>query len=282
MQATEVKSIPLAEIREPALPVRAAMNDDALESLARSIRDVGIINPLTLIAREGYYEIAAGHRRFRAARQVGLAAVPAIVLPADSAEAEAVKIHENIEREELNPAEEAIFYAQLLEKFQYTEEAMCKVVKQGPGYIADRLRLVRGDQVVLKALLEGKITLGVAQELNRMKLEKDREYYLQYAAQNGAGVNLVREWRIKANLQAESPLAPSTSGAPTSTAPPGGSPAPGPEPQFLGMAHGYELGSSLEDRECRFCGTHDQDWKMFKVRVCQPCAKRIFVQKGRE
>ncbi len=274
------EQIGIAEIDEPALPIRAAMDDAQLDSLTASIRELGIVEPLVLAERDGRYEVYAGHRRLRAAVRAGLVSVPARVYPAGHPHLEAIKVHENVEREELNPAEEAIFYQQLLDKYQYTEDEMCKVVKRTAGYIGERLRLVRGDPAVLRALLERRISVGVAEELNRMTRPEDREYYLNYAAMNGAGVKLVREWRHKANLAAESGAATPQEGGTRA----GGEDAlgsrPPPAPSFLPRAHPYELGSGLNVVECRFCGAQDQDWKMFKVRVCQPCAQRIFVESG--
>lgn len=275
-----VEMVSLAEIDEPELPVRAAMDDEKLESLTQSIRELGVVEPLILARGDGRAVVVAGHRRLLCARRAGLAVVPARVYPEGHPHLEAIKIHENVEREELNPAEEGVFYQQLLEKFQYTEEEMCKVVKRSADYIAERLKLVRGDAGVLRALLEGKISLGVAQELNKMQLGKDREYYLGYAVQNGAGVKLVREWRHKANLAAESFSAAQPGGEGGVGVASGEAKADPPTPQFLGRAQGYELGGGMETVECRFCGTREQDWKMFKVRVCQPCAQRVFMDSG--
>lgn len=272
--------ISVTEIDEPDLPIRAAMDDEKLESLIASIRELGIVEPLILEQREDRYRVAAGHRRLLAARRVGLVKVPAKVYPTDHPHLEAIKVHENVEREELNPAEEGIFYQQLVDKFKYTEEQMIAVVKQSADYIAQRLRLTRGDPAVLRALLERKITLGVAEELNRMKRAEDREYYLSYSEANGAGVKLVREWRHKANLAAEQqeiPVGPGSVGAGSSE---GRDSPPAPTPTFYGVAKPYELSQSREEVECRFCGVKDEDWRMFKVRVCPGCANRIFADSG--
>lgn len=275
-----VIAVPLAEIREPAIPVRAHMDDEKLESLVSSIREVGIIEPLILAAHPDHFEIVAGHRRFKAAQMLGLAAVPAITRPAGSAELEAIKIHENVEREELNPAEEAVFYGQLLEKFQYTEEEMCRVVKRSPDYIGRRLALLRGDHNVLVALLGGKVSNGVAEELNRMHSDKERHYYLPYAIEHGASVSLVRQWRMKANAASE---AGSTGDAEKAAAAvnPGSVPTTQPpQASFAPRAMPYELGHTLEPVTCRFCGRVEQDWKTFKLRACDECARTIFGPQG--
>ncbi len=279
-QPLEVRMIPLAEIREPEIPVRAHMDDQQLESLVRSIRDVGIIEPLILAAHPDHFEIVAGHRRFKAAQMLGLTAVPAITRPAGAAELEAIKIHENVEREELNPAEEAIFYGQLLDKFHYTEEQMCRVVKRSPDYIGRRLALLRGDHKVLMVLLEAKVSNGVAEELNRIKSDKERAYYMQYAVEHGASVSLVRQWRFKANASTDAASTSAAEKAEAAVNPDSVSPPQPPTASFAPRAMPYELGHTLEPVTCRFCGRVEQDWKTFKLRACDECARTIFGPQG--
>lgn len=266
--------IPLAQLHEPATPARAAMDDDKLNSLVVSIRQLGILEPLIVFPDgDGTFEICAGHRRLLAARIAGLAQAPCLVEP-NSDRAAAVKIHENLEREELNPAEEAVFYLQLYQKLGEDTEAVAATVKRSRDYIETRLLLARGDTVVFSALLEGKIALGVATELNRFARDQDRHFHLDYCVRTGASVRVVREWRSQANSRAEL-----QAGAPAAETPSIPNTPPSPEsppigPLYAGMAKPHELSSSEEARACLFCGEQHQEFQMYRKFVCVPCADR--------
>jgi ParB family chromosome partitioning protein len=276
----QIERVSLAEIDPPAHAARVNIADDKLAELEKSIRQLGVIEPLILCRHANRYEVVAGHRRMLAAQGAGLVSIPAIVYAEGDLRLDAIKLHENIMREELNAGEEAIFFRELLEKHQWLEVEMCEILRVSPEYLATRLRLTRGDPAVLESLCKAEIGYGAAAELNQMKRAEDRKYYLEYCKANGASIRTVRDWRIRANLAAENP--PADTGV-TATAEAGGDGRGGPSPpvsSFLGMAQSYELGRGQEQVECRFCSYRDQDWRMFKVRVCQPCAQKIFVEQG--
>ncbi|MDN5863470.1 MAG: ParB/RepB/Spo0J family partition protein, partial [Salinisphaera sp.] len=110
----ELRDIAVDELRSGAYQPRTEIDPEALESLAQSIRAQGVIQPLVVRPQDGHYEIVAGERRWRAARLVGLATVPALVREVDDEVAMAAALIENIQREDLNPLEEAAALARLI------------------------------------------------------------------------------------------------------------------------------------------------------------------------
>jgi len=278
----EIRMIPISELREPVHAVRAEISDQGLASLTGSIRELGILEPLIVRPGEdGSYEVVAGHRRLLAARMTPLAEVPCLV-EADDERADAIKLHENIEREELNPAEEGVFYAELYEKLGQDVDRVAERVRKSRGHIESRLNLVRGDQAVFKAITEGKISLGVAQELNQFTRDNDRSFHLDYGVRTGANVRTMRDWRLKANERADLFMGVTGQGGAgeVESTPPVAQPPLGPK--YIGMAKPYELSTSTEIRACLFCTEEHEEWKMYKKHVCAPCADRILTKPTEE
>ncbi len=274
----EFRLVPLNELVEPEHAARTTMDDGKLDSLVASIRELGIIEPLLVMPEElGAFEVVAGHRRLKAARILGLGDAPCVIV-ADAATADAIKIHENVEREELSPADEAIYYAELYDRLGEDTEKVAELVKQKRDYIEGRLNLIRGDKHVFEALAGGKISIGVANEMNRMTLESDRLYHLDYCIRTGASVAMARQWRTGCNMRAEirKPEAePLEARAPLS---PEDEARRAQEAHAFGAAKPWELGTSKEERPCVFCQMPHEEWKMLKKHVCIPCDESVWPQ----
>jgi len=210
--------ISINELREPQRVARAIIDDEGLDALAESIKRVGIINPLVVEVVDGGFEVVAGHRRLLAARRAGLVVLPCLVRSARDASATALQLHENLYRQELTPVEEAAWFAELLPLCGNDTDNLAAMVRQSRGYVEGRLNLLRGDPDVLAAVAKHEISLGVAQELNKIPQEKDRLYYLGWARQTGATVGMVRQWR--ATILAVTPPAPEGAVGETTPAPP--------------------------------------------------------------
>jgi ParB family chromosome partitioning protein len=141
---------------------------DALEELAASIREKGIIQPLLVRdnpRKSGSYEIVAGERRWRAAQMAQLHELPVIVREVSDTELLELAIIENIQRADLNPVEEAMGYRQLMDRFGHTQEKMAEALSKSRSYIANLLRLLALPDQVLVWLREGKLTTGHARAL---------------------------------------------------------------------------------------------------------------------
>jgi ParB/RepB/Spo0J family partition protein len=179
--------IPLALIDEPVLVARSAMDDVALEELAADITKNGVISPLSVVW--------VNDRRWHASRRAGLANVPCMVYPTKTAALEGVKHAENRFREELSPADEAIFFSELLDQECGGDvDRLCALVGEKRGYVEGRLSLFKGDLKVFEALQAKRITIGVAQQLNRCPDELQRRSYLHSAIVGGATVAVVSGW----------------------------------------------------------------------------------------
>lgn len=191
----DARDLPLDLLDAPALASRAAMDDDKLDELARDIRRQGVIQPLIVTPTADRWEIVAGHRRARAARLAGVLVVPCVVYPTKSAALEAVKYAENRYREDLTAAEEAVWFAELLERDCGGDvDRLCEQLGEKRAYVEGRLLLLHGDEDVFRALERGAIAIGIAQQLNRCTEEKWRRYLLHQAITGGATVAMVAGW----------------------------------------------------------------------------------------
>ena len=159
-------TLPIAEVESNSAQPRKYFDDAALAELAESIRLHGIIQPLTVRKlSSGYYQIIAGERRWRAARLAGLKEVPVVVMEADDRKAAELAMIENLQREDLNPMEEALGYQALIQQYHMTqEEAAARVGKSRPA-VANSLRLLELDPSVQQQVVEGRLSAGHARAL---------------------------------------------------------------------------------------------------------------------
>lgn len=195
--------LPIELILEPARAARETFGEQELDGLLQSIKAVGLIEPL-VVQREGEnYRVRAGHRRLIACRALGYQKVACVIRPEGDQMGEAVKAHENLFREDLNPAQEARYLAEMLETLGEGDmDVLAAKLKLARTYIDGRLQLLRGDPRVLEALGANTISVGVAQELNKVKDPQVRFMYLDAAMQGGASITMVRDWRVRANANA--------------------------------------------------------------------------------
>ena len=160
LASAAVVQIPIEEVRANPLQPRRHFKDSAIDELAASIREQGIIQPLLLRPVESGYEIVAGERRFRAAGKAGLRTVPALVRRMDDAESLELALIENIQREDLNIVEEAEAYRDLMGQFDYSQEELARRVGKDRSTVANVLRLLRLPDEVLDAMSRGAIAMG--------------------------------------------------------------------------------------------------------------------------
>ena len=135
-----VQRVPLDRIRACSLQPRKKFSPEALQELADSIKEQGIVQPLIVRERDGLLELIAGERRWRAAQLLGLTEVPVIVRVADDRAVLELALIENLQRENLNPIEEAHGYSQLVEQFQLKQEEVAARVGKSRAVVANSLR----------------------------------------------------------------------------------------------------------------------------------------------
>ncbi len=158
----------IAELEPGPGQPRTVFNTDALAELADSIKQHGVLQPL--LVREhsnggGKYQIIAGERRWRAAQKAQLHEIPVIVLEITDAEAFEIALIENLQREDLDPIEEAIGYQRLVDEHSYTQEKLAESLGKSRSHIANMIRLTQLPQKVQTSLSEGKISIGHARAL---------------------------------------------------------------------------------------------------------------------
>ena len=170
-----LKKLPLHKIEPNPDQPRRDFDPEELEELAESIRTHGVIQPLTV--REmanGYYQIIAGERRWRASRLAGLEEIPAVIIEADDKKAMELALIENLQRSDLNPVEEANGYDSLIREYGLTqEEAAARVGKSRPA-VANALRLLSLCEGVLDKVRSGELTAGHARAILQLKSEKEQ------------------------------------------------------------------------------------------------------------
>ena len=175
----EVKSslfLPLSQVESCAAQPRKQFDPDALADLADSIRQHGIIQPLTVRKlQSGYYQIIAGERRWRAARMAGLRQVPVVVIEADDRKAMELAMIENLQREDLNPMEEAEGYRTLMEQYGLTQEETSQRVGKSRSAVANALRLLHLSDEVRVLVEEGKLSGGHARALVPLTAELQKK-----------------------------------------------------------------------------------------------------------
>ena len=164
----EVVEISVEDIIPNRFQPRLTFDPEALNDLASSIKEHGIIQPLVVRRLQDKFEIIAGERRFKAASLIGLKTVPCIIMNLNDNESAEVAIIENIQRKEMTPLEEAKSFKKLLDKGYLTQEELAKRMGKSQSAISNKLRLLNLDEVVQEAILNGKISERHARSLLRV------------------------------------------------------------------------------------------------------------------
>ncbi len=173
---------------------RRDFNEEALQELADSIKELGVIQPITLRKMEDEtYQIIAGERRFRASQLAGKSTIPAYILKADDEDTMEMALIENIQREDLNPLEIALAYQQLIEQHNLSQEQLSKRVGKGRATIANSLRLLKLPAVIQVALKEKSIDMGHAKALLSLDSHSEQIRLFHEIEKNNYSVREVEE-----------------------------------------------------------------------------------------
>jgi len=177
VQATPgLAEIPISQIQPNPYQPRKTFNEASIDELARSVREHGIVQPLVVTRAGDKYKLIAGERRFRAAQKAGLTTVPALIKEMmQEGDALQIALIENIQREDLNPIEEAMPYHQLHDDFQLTQEEISKRVGKERSTVANFLRLLKLPDPVKKLLASGQLSMGHARALLAIESPKKQE-----------------------------------------------------------------------------------------------------------
>lgn len=183
-----VQTISLADIVPSPLQPRLEFRADQLNELVESIRERGIIQPLIVRKVDGKYELIAGERRWRASQIVGITEAPAIVRKASDQEVLELALIENLQREDLNPIEEAAAYARLSREFSLTQEEISRRVGKSRASVANAMRLLDLDSDVQSMVRQGRISVGHAKVLLSLKSPEEQRLLADIIIRQSASV----------------------------------------------------------------------------------------------
>jgi ParB family chromosome partitioning protein len=197
--------VPVSAIQPNPRQPRLDFAEETLAALARSIREVGVLQPVVVRRRDGGYELVAGERRVRAARLAGLATIPAIVREGDDTESLREALIENIHREDLAPLELASAFQELLEELGVTQETVAERLGYSRAHIANTIRLLSLPAEVQRLLAEGKIQAGHARALLGLPDDEAKSTLALRVAAEGLSVRQVEDL---VRSYVEKPVAP--------------------------------------------------------------------------
>ncbi len=170
---TPYKLLPIQKVEPNRNQPRQDFDEEELQALSESLATHGILQPLTVRELDsGYYQIIAGERRWRAARMAGLTEVPVVVIEADDKKAMELALIENLQRQDLNPVEEALGYQSLMSDFGLTQEETAQRVAKSRPAVANALRLLNLSGEILENVRTGSLSAGHARALLSVKSEK--------------------------------------------------------------------------------------------------------------
>ena len=192
---------PIEQIRPNKNQPRKNFAPDKLEELAASIREQGIIQPLVVTQKDGFFEIIAGERRWRASQKAGLHEVPVVIREASEAVVMELALVENIQRQDLNAIEEAEAYRSLVEQFRISQEDVAKRVGKSRTAVTNALRLLKLPETIQHDIIDERLSMGHARALLALEspelIEKARHDILHRQLSVRATEDLVR--RLKVN-----------------------------------------------------------------------------------
>ncbi len=199
--------VKLSKVEPNRSQPRKNFDEAALEELADSIRQFGVITPIIVQDKKTHYEIVAGERRWRAARMAGLKEIPVIIREYTDAELAEIALIENIQREDLNPVEEALAYQRLIEEFHLKQEEVAQVVSKSRTTITNSLRLLKLPEEIQQMLAQDQLSMGHARALLGVEDTEKQLALAKKAAQNGMSVREV-EKAVKTANRVETPTKP--------------------------------------------------------------------------
>ncbi|HYC89299.1 MAG TPA: ParB/RepB/Spo0J family partition protein [Thermoanaerobaculia bacterium] len=200
-------NVPIEQIQPNPYQPRKTFNDASIEELSRSVREHGIIQPLVVTKiGDNKYRLIAGERRFRAAQKAELKSVP-VVIKETMADGDVLQVAliENIQREDLNPIEEAYAYHQLHEEFQLTQEEISKRVGKERSTVANFLRLMKLPDAVKKLLASGQLSMGHARAILAVDTPKKQEQLAERVVKRNLNVRQTEMLAAEKSPKAEQP-----------------------------------------------------------------------------
>jgi ParB family chromosome partitioning protein len=208
-----VLRVALDRIKPSPLQPRKDFTPEALQELAASIKEQGIVQPLIVRDQQTHYELIAGERRWRAAQLLHLAEVPVIVREADDRSVLELALIENLQRENLNPMEEALGYSQLIEQFQLRQEDVATKVGKSRVAVANALRLLKLAPDIQSYVRDGRLSVGHAKVILSLTMSEQQQLAAERVLKNGLTVRQAEELVSHLQNQPATPTGKSHQGA---------------------------------------------------------------------
>lgn len=170
-----IEKLKITEVEPNKNQPRKNFDEESLEELAESIKKYGVIQPIIVVKKDGFYEIVAGERRWRASKKAGLTQIPAIVREIDERKNKEIALIENVQREDLNAFEKATGIKQLMEDYGLTQQQVSEILGKSRSSIANSVRILNLDERVLELVKQGKLTEGHCRALLAVD-DHDKQY----------------------------------------------------------------------------------------------------------
>ena len=199
-ETEKINQLKISSIKPNKSQPRKQFNAEKLQELKDSIRAKGIIQPVVVRPTEDGYELIAGERRFRAIQELGYEKIPAIIKNVNDADSLELALIENIQREELNPVEEAHAYMELLEKFNFSQDDISKAVGKNKSTVSNSLRILTLPKLIQEYISENNLSMGHAKAMLALPTERARIRFAKRIMKNSLSVRQAEEL-IKQRLQ---------------------------------------------------------------------------------
>lgn len=193
-QDQQITHISIDLIDDPRQAMRSELDLEQLKELSDDIKRNGLIEPVILRVSGDRYEVVAGHRRTAACKIAGLVKIPSIVKTLNDEQALAIKVSENFIRADIDPIDEALFFAELVTQDKMPVEKLAELIGRTTDYVQGRLDLLLLPPDIIQALKNKQIKLGVARHLGLITDEKDRLIFLEYAIKDGVTEYAAKNW----------------------------------------------------------------------------------------
>lgn len=188
------QNLAIDSIVDPGLSMRSEITQESIEELAKSIKQVGLIEPIVVKKVGTQFEVIAGHRRLLACRVAAIFFVPARVVDVNEEMIETLKIHENLYREDVNVIDEAHFIENAMKHLKIDIDKMAEVIGKSRNYVQSRLALLGYPDFLYNAIKDGTVSFSVGKKLAQIEDIPTLHQYVEYAANNGVTEDVASEW----------------------------------------------------------------------------------------
>lgn len=190
----QIEKIAVDRIDDPNVPMRSQMDDEKLDELANSIKNHGLIQPITVRKIGERYEVVAGHRRYKACKRAGILFINAIVRELDEAQTDGIRMHENLYREDVNPVDEARYIQKMIDIHKVEPEKLSEMTGKSAPYLLARYELLKYPDYLLQAIEQENVSLSAGQWLARIEDDRVRKEYTRFAILGGITAKRAEAW----------------------------------------------------------------------------------------